>query len=48
MTDYECVGGPLDGERLSLAEHPEGHLIEMNGWGYVLDGTTLVWKRLPS
>ncbi|WP_168223207.1 hypothetical protein [Pseudarthrobacter sp. NIBRBAC000502770] len=48
MTDYECVGGPLDGEHLTLAEHPKVHPIEMNGWGYVLDGETLVWRRLSS
>ena len=48
MTDYECVGGPLDGQRISLAEGTEDHLIEMNGWAYVVEGSTLAWRRLTA
>ena len=48
MTDYECARGPLDGQMISLAEGAEDHLIEMNGWAYIVEGSTLTWKRLTA
>lgn len=42
--NYECVGGPLDGETLTTEEAAEPPLIEMRGWFYQLHKGKLVWS----
>lgn len=47
MTEYECIGGPMDGERLKmLTDDATDYLIEMNGWAYILEDSQFVWQRL--
>lgn len=49
VTEYECVGGPLDGRRLEMSpEDAEQHLIEMRGWAYLPEGERLVWQKLSN
>lgn len=39
----------MDGERLRMIDSSATeHLIEMNGWAYLVDGDRMVWTRLDT